>query len=214
MKISLQNCFTTITSLSGYVIGSIPFAVIISRMKGVNILETNSCNPGATNVKRSVGALAGNMVFMLDFLKGFIPIAIIQYTFLSKHEYFAPNTNLILLTSLILGHSFSIFLKFRGGKGVSTTMGGLLALMPGCFVIGVLTWLVVFRATRFVSLASIFFVSSLPLTSYLFGYSREAIIFCTALMVIVALKHMSNIKRLWNGTEYRFSKKQQPDHDI
>ncbi|MDR1458207.1 MAG: glycerol-3-phosphate 1-O-acyltransferase PlsY [Puniceicoccales bacterium] len=214
MEISAQNYLIAGTLLCGYVIGSIPFAVIISRMNGVNILKVNSGNPGATNVRRSVGKWAGNTVFILDFLKGFIPTALVQYVFLSKYKDFTTNLNLVLIGGLILGHNFSIFLKFRGGKGIATTMGGLLAIMPGCFGIGILTWLVIFKATRFVSLASISFVVSLPLTSYLFGYSNKAIIFCIVLMVIAILKHKSNIKRLWEGTEYRFSKNNREDHDI
>ncbi|MDR2735749.1 MAG: glycerol-3-phosphate 1-O-acyltransferase PlsY [Puniceicoccales bacterium] len=214
MEISEQNYFMSGVLLIGYIIGSIPFAVIISRMHGVNILKVNSGNPGATNVKRSVGNKAGNLVFILDFLKGFIPTALVQYVFLRQYVNFTINVNIALLAGLILGHNFSIFLKFKGGKGITTTMGGMLAIMPGCFGVGLVTWLVIFKATRFVSLASLFFVTSLPLTSYLFGYPKEAIVFCIALMVIAILMHRANIKRLLDGTEYRFIKNQQENHDI
>ncbi|MDR0351780.1 MAG: glycerol-3-phosphate 1-O-acyltransferase PlsY [Puniceicoccales bacterium] len=213
MEMLVQNYLALTTLLCGYFIGSISFGVVMAKIYGINIFKVNSGNPGATNVNRSIGKWAGTMVFILDFLKGFIPTALVQHIFLSQYRDFTINMNLILLTGLILGHNFSIFLKFRGGKGVATAMGGVLTLMPWCFAIGILIWLMIFKITRFVSLASLSFVASLPLTSYLFGYSNETMVFCIGLMVVISLKHRENIKRLWKGTEYRFSKSCRKNHD-
>jgi glycerol-3-phosphate acyltransferase PlsY len=205
MEMSAQDYLMLGALLGGYVIGSIPFAVIISRIHGVNILRVNSGNPGATNVKRSIGKGAGNIVFALDFLKGFLPVAIAR---LLGHWYkiFTPNLGLVLLIGLILGHNFSIFLRFKGGKGISTTMGGLLALMPWCSVIGMMVWVIILKSTGFVSLASLYFETSLRKTSYLFEYPREFIGGLIGLMLMSILKHRDNIKRLLAGTEYKFTR--------
>jgi glycerol-3-phosphate acyltransferase PlsY len=192
--------------LVGYSIGSIPFAVLITKTKGIDILREGSGNPGATNVKRILGKKYGILVFVLDFLKGFLPVFIAKIHF-QLHPNLANTTCATLLVSLVLGHSFSLFLKFRGGKGVATTIGGLTVLMPAVTLLGVLLWYSVFTITRFVSLASLCFVLSLPLNAYLFAYPKELIELTFFLITIISLKHIPNIRRLWNGVENRFDDK-------
>lgn len=191
--------------LAGYLLGSISFAVIISRCHGVDILKAGSGNPGATNVKRVLGKKAGNTVFVLDFLKGFVATA--WPLLFWKDGNYVISLQIAGMMAAIIGHSFSIFLKFRGGKGVATAMGGLLALSPWVLIVGVLLWIIVFYLSRYVSLASIVFGLSLPLSSWLLGDERIVTWFLLLLALLIIVRHRSNIKRLIQGTENRFEKK-------
>ena len=193
--------------LIGYFLGSINFAVLVAKYKGLDLFSLGSGNPGATNVKRTIGPFWGNTVFFLDFSKGYLAV------FLSQSILVLEGLNYDLLGILgllgtILGHSFSIFLKFRGGKGVATTMGGLLALMPWVLLLGLAAWLMVFFSTRVVALASIVFAISLPISFYfLHNFSDVRWIFCIVLAILIVVRHYSNIQRLLSGKEHDFSKK-------
>ena len=193
--------------LIGYFLGSINFAVLVAKYKGLDLFSLGSGNPGATNVKRTIGPFWGNTVFFLDFSKGYLAV------FLSQSILALEGLNFDLLGILgllgtILGHSFSIFLKFRGGKGVATTMGGLLALMPWVLLLGLAAWLMVFFSTRVVALASIVFAISLPISFYfLHDFSDVRWIFCIVLAILIVVRHYSNIQRLLSGKEHDFSKK-------
>ena len=129
-------------ALVGYLLGSIPFGVIVAKRYGVDIFSVGSGNPGATNVLRSIGKPAGYMVFFLDFLKGLIAVTWFLFPWVS----FSGDSTLGLwgLPGAVLGHTYPIFSSFRGGKGVATTMGGLLGVMPGCLIIGLVTWVIIF----------------------------------------------------------------------
>jgi glycerol-3-phosphate acyltransferase PlsY len=160
--------------LMGYIIGSVPFAVLIAKTQGVDILSQDSGNSGATNVKRVLGKKYGNLISCLDFLKGLLPVSIAK-TYFQVHPDLANSTCAALLAGLVFGHSFSLFLKFRGGKGVATTVSGLTILMPSVTLLGVILWYSVFTITRFVSLAFLCFALSLPLNAHLFAYQKEII---------------------------------------
>ncbi len=191
-----------VVSVCGYLIGSIPFAVIIGKVYGINILEVGSGSPGATNIKRSIGKVAGNVCFLLDFLKGVLAAG---WPMLSL--FAAENTiglGMLGLVAAILGHSYSLFIKFRGGKGVATTMGGLLVITPIALAVGIVIWVILFFTFRYVSVASIAFGISLPLTNLIVGILDLRLWLCLALAVIIILRHRSNIKRLMKGTENRF----------
>lgn len=193
-----------IVVLIGYLLGSISFAVIISRFYGVDILKAGSGSPGATNVKRIVGKKAGNLVFTLDFLKGTLATAWPLLFLLNDDlSFYLCLTGLI---AAVIGHNFSIFLKFRGGKGIATTMGGILILMPWSLLIGLFIWLLAFFATRYVSLASILFGLSLSISAILLQLSNAQTGLSIALTILIILRHRPNIKRLLNGTENRFTK--------
>ncbi|MGJ3243641.1 MAG: glycerol-3-phosphate 1-O-acyltransferase PlsY [Opitutales bacterium] len=187
--------------LAGYLLGSVSFAVLVAKARGVDIFQAGSGNPGATNVKRVLGRKAGNLVFMLDFLKGAVATG---WPLLAPVETTAPVAAICGLLGAILGHSFSCFLKFRGGKGVATTMGGLLALMPIVLFVGLGVWVLVFFTSRYVSLASIAFGVSLPLSAWLTGLGPVMLGFSLALALLIVVRHRSNIRRLLNGTESRF----------
>lgn len=190
----------------GYLLGAISFAVIIARSKGVDIFSEGSGNPGATNVKRVLGSGPGNLCFALDALKGFVAAGWPQMQSMGVQS--SPEILSILgLAAAILGHSFSIFIRFKGGKGVATTMGGLLAMMPLVLFSGLGVWLLVFYTSKYVSLASIVFGISLPILAVILGSGTPLVVFALILAVLIVVRHNSNIKRLLNGTENRFSKK-------
>lgn len=189
-----------IITLIGYLIGSISFASIIANSQGVDIFKEGSGNPGATNVKRVLGAKWGNLAFVLDALKGFTAAGLPLIAYEGDNRL-----AVIALLAAIMGHSFSIFLKFRGGKGVATTMGGLLALMWMVLLIGISIWLILFFTTKIVALASIIFALSLPITAYfIFGHQDPRFYLSIILMVFIVLRHRSNIVRIFTGKENTF----------
>lgn len=193
-------------AVAGYLIGSIPFAVLIAKSRGIDIFSVGSGNPGATNVMRAVGKSYGYGCFLLDALKGVTAVLIGQGLALQGGPSMQA-AGIVALLGAILGHSFSIFLKLRGGKGVATTVGGLLALMPPVLLIGALVWLVVFFAFRYVSLASLLLGISLPVSAFFLRMDRLEIGFCLALSVLIVVRHRSNIQRLLAGTENKAGSK-------
>ena len=193
--------------LIGYFLGSINFAVLVAKYKGLDLFSLGSGNPGATNVKRTMGAFWGNTVFLLDFSKGYLAVFLAQSILVLEGLNY-DLLGILGLLGAILGHSFSIFLKFRGGKGVATTMGGLFALMPWVLVLGLVAWLIVFFSTRVVAIASIVFAISLPISFYLLHYLQDVRwIFCIVLAILIVVRHYSNIQRLLSGEEHGFAKK-------
>ncbi|MFT5836998.1 MAG: glycerol-3-phosphate acyltransferase PlsY [Candidatus Azotimanducaceae bacterium] len=186
-------------TLVGYLIGAISFAVLVARSQGVDIFREGSGNPGATNVKRVLGKQWGHTVFILDALKGLIaagwPLIV----------YGDDRLGVIGLIAAILGHSFSVFLKFRGGKGVATTIGGLLALMWGVLLIGLLVWVIIFYTTKVVALASILFAVSLPIAAFFLHGSEDPRFFLGLVLgILIVVRHRSNITRLFAGKENHF----------
>jgi len=189
----------------GYLVGSLSFGYWVAKANGVDIFSVGSKSPGATNVKRSVGNVAGNAVFVLDFLKGILATGwpLIEY---SKLEY-SESYGLIGLFAAVIGHSFSVFTRFRGGKGVAAMLGGLVALMPYAALIGIIVWLIVFYTTRYVSVASILMSVSLPFSNRIFDSSVSLFWMSIALVLVVIVRHKSNISRLLKGEENRFERK-------
>ena len=188
-----------LTTIIGYFLGAISFAVIMARSKGVDILKEGSGNPGATNVKRILGKKWGYTIFALDALKGFTAAG------LPLMVYGDDRLALIGLVAAILGHSFSVFLKFRGGKGVATTIGGLLALMCPVVLIGLVVWLIIFYTKKIVALASIFFAVSLPISAYFIYDTEEPRFYLSAaLALFIVIRHRSNIIRMFSGNENKF----------
>ena len=205
--------------LTGYLIGSINFAVLVAKNHGVDILSVGSGNPGATNVKRVLGKGPGNLVFGLDVFKGalgtFLPFFIIWG--LNTHwdgsmDDFGkaltdPDTDSVLITSFVatlVGHCYSIFLGFKGGKGVASTIGGLTIILPMPILLGVMIWVIAFYSTKYVSVASMLLGISLPITAWAMKDSPTEIIFAAVLALFNIWTHRANIQRLRQGTESRF----------
>ena len=208
-----------IFALLGYLIGSVNFAVLVAKKHGVDILKEGSGNPGATNVKRVLGKGPGNLVFALDALKGFVGAGLPHLLLKFGAEVPAPEALRILyfacvagFVGTLLGHCFSCFLKFKGGKGVASTIGGLLVLLPVPILIGAAIWGLVFTLSRYVSLASIALGVSLPLSCWLLPlftkltFGQPEFWFAAAIAAFNVWTHRSNIGRLLAGTENRFVK--------
>ena len=196
----------------GYLLGSIPFGVLVAKRMGVDIYSVGSGNPGATNVLRSIGKPAGYTVFLLDFFKGVLATVWFKFGLVA----FSGDPNLALwgLPAAVLGHTYPLFAKFKGGKGVATAMGGLLGVMPGCLLIGLVSWGVIFVTTRYVAVASIGFGLSLPLCSIIGYWNADdksghfsKLILSLIIMVWIIWRHRSNLQRLKDGTENRFERK-------
>ncbi len=203
---SLDVIAASLSAGLGYLIGSLSFGYWIAKANGVDIFTVGSKSPGATNVKRSVGKSAGNWVFALDFVKGLAAMGwpIVVYS----NTGYSDAYGLIGLFAAVIGHSFSLFTGFRGGKGVAAMLGGVVALMPVAAFIGIGVWLVVFYSTRYVSVASIVMAISLPVSNYFLDTSSALRWVSVALALVVVLRHKSNISRLIRGEENRFEKKQ------
>ena len=202
-------------ALLGYLIGSVNFAVLVAKKHGVDILKEGSGNPGATNVKRVLGKGPGNLVFALDALKGFVGAGLptlVGYVIAAQGIALAIPGDAFVhgvagFVGTLLGHCFSCFLKFKGGKGVASTIGGLLVLLPIPILIGATLWGLVFLASRYVSLASIALGVSLPVSCLFLKYGQSQFWFAAAIAAFNVWTHRSNIGRLLNGTENRFVKK-------
>jgi len=200
-----------IVTIVGYLLGAVPFAVLIAKSRGVNILEVGSGNPGSTNVKRTLGKKAGNLCFALDFGKGMVAAGWPMLPFSGATE--TLGLGIIGLLAAIIGHSYSVFIGFRGGKGVATSAGGILVLFPIPWLVGAVVWVAVFMISRYVSLASMLAAIGIAAAQFvLFYLSPEAshktgAVFLGLLALIVIYRHRSNIKRLLSGTENRFEKK-------
>ncbi|MCP3967494.1 MAG: glycerol-3-phosphate 1-O-acyltransferase PlsY [Lentisphaerae bacterium] len=199
--------------LGAYLIGAIPWAYLIGKWKGIDLREYGSGNYGATNVTRVIGKWHGRLCFILDFLKGFIPVFAVSM--MIKYGWFEDKyqlSQIIAAFGAVLGHIFPVYTRFRGGKGMSTSAGAILGLAPYSVLIAAAVWVVVFLASRYVSLASIAAAAVLPVCAtfislmklYVHSYYVLGFLYLLALLAIV--KHSSNIKRLMNGTESRFSK--------
>ncbi len=188
-----------------YIVGSIPTAYIFGKLlKGIDIREHGSGNVGATNVFRVIGKVPGIIVLIIDFLKGFLAVTIIPLVLeLSYPGVFRGAIYFITLIggAVIAGHIWTIFLKFKGGKGVATTAGVMIALAPLVFLSCLIIWAVIFFIWRYVSLASIVASCALPIMALVFGRSLSFIIFCCILCAVGVYGHRSNIKRLIQGTE-------------
>lgn len=199
-------CTFFVFIILGYLVGSISFARIVARLYKLDITKAGSGNPGATNVNRTLGWCAGVAVFLGDFFKSFIMILGAQCV-PGVSDKLKVYLEICTMVAVVVGHNFPVFFGFRGGKGISATMGGLLVLMPSTLIIGMLVWYVIFHATRFVSLASLFFAASLPVTAFVFGYPVPDVYFSVLICVMIFWRHKENIRRLYHGVEYKFVRK-------
>ncbi|MFH1001857.1 MAG: glycerol-3-phosphate 1-O-acyltransferase PlsY [bacterium] len=189
--------------ISCYLLGSIPFGYIVGKLfKKVDIREFGSGNIGATNVLRILGPLLASFVVIGDIGKGIFSIYLVQYFNID---------NLLILTiaglAVICGHDWSLFLGFKGGKGIATTFGVVFALNPTISILALIIWGVVVITTRYVSLSSIFAVISIFIFTILFKQPYEYIIFSAIIMILGIFKHKENIERLKSKKERKIGEK-------
>lgn len=197
--------------VAGYLVGAIPFGLLIAKLKGIDIRKVGSGNIGATNVLRAVGKPWGITTFILDALKGLAGSFIFPAvgTHLGADFQSLELAGLVGGVAAILGHTFPIYLGFKGGKGVATSAGAVLGLAPLAILIGLTLWTISFYAFRYVSLASIIGAITAVTTGWILYRANGLLlpIALTVLGLLVILRHHANIKRLLNGTESRFVKK-------
>jgi glycerol-3-phosphate acyltransferase PlsY len=195
-----------------YLIGSIPWGYLLARSKGIDIRQYGSRNIGAANVLRVMGKKWGYLVFLCDFFKGFLSVKL--GSLIAAH--FLVNLvlgSVIAAIACVLGHNYTIWLSFKGGKGIATSAGAVLALFsPLVFVSVGVVWIAVFLIGRYTSLASISAAVALPIAALLIvaktGTDFWLLIAFSILMGALAIwRHRSNLVRLLNGTENRFGKK-------
>ncbi|OAM03788.1 MAG: acyl-phosphate glycerol 3-phosphate acyltransferase [Wolbachia endosymbiont of Dactylopius coccus] len=180
-----------------YILGSIPFSLIIAKINGINLREVGSGNIGATNVARTGNKRLAVLALFLDSLKGFVGV----YT----AQQFCDNNDFYIYVSAILavlGHMFPIWLRFNGGKGVATTLGVLVALNISIALAFVFVWLIVFFIFRYSSLASLAANAAAVIASFFF--QKELFLILLTVAILIFLKHYKNIANLLQGREHKF----------
>ncbi len=184
-----------------FLIGSIPTGLLIAKSKGIDLRKTGSGNIGATNVMRAIGKEAALLTLLGDIGKGIIPIIIVRLV--SPGFLYEAAAGF----SAIMGHNFSIFLKFKGGKGVATSLGVLTAFSPHVGLFTAMLWLITAKWTRYSSLSALVAFGLLPLSFYIIDYSRQNIIFGVIIASLIFIRHTANIKRLVQGAETKIGQK-------
>lgn len=190
--------------LLAYLIGATPFGFLAAKLKGIDIRQHGSGNIGATNVLRVLGKPIGIAVLVLDALKGLVPVWIAQ-------RLVATGDLIPILTAVaaILGHNYTFWLKFKGGKGIATSAGAMAPLLPVPLLVALVLWAILFRTTRYVSVASITAALSLPFTEAIRGYwsgtwSWGFFLLALFLGILATWRHRGNLTRLRAGTEPKF----------
>jgi len=205
-----------IAALMGYLLGALPFGYLVARAHGVDIFKAGSGNPGATNVKRVLGSKAGNIVYVFDALKGVVAAGwpLVWCPALRPSDHLCGNDpsaasmlGVAGLVAAVLGHSFSCFTRFKGGKGVATASGGLLVLMPLPGLIAILVWIITFVLSRYVSLASLLATLAVPTAAWSLGLPLTLKLMATGLSGLVVVRHSANVRRLLAGTEHRWTRR-------
>ncbi|MBI5408367.1 MAG: glycerol-3-phosphate 1-O-acyltransferase PlsY [Nitrospirae bacterium] len=199
---------------AAFIMGSIPFGLLTTKNKGIDLRAAGSKNIGATNVLRTAGKWPALLTLLGDVLKGVIPVLICSYIVAAKIP--AENTELLNAAkdlwggiaglSAVAGHIFSVFLSFKGGKGVATGLGVLIAYSPLTAAATLLIWISIAAITRYSSLAAIIAVGALPVTFRLLDHSNIKIIFGILLAVLIVYRHKENIKRLVKGEESKIGR--------
>ena len=192
---------------AAYLLGSIPFGVLAGRSRGVDVRKHGSGNIGFSNVLRVLGPGPALLVFVADVLKGVIPVLGARWLF---RAWSVPSPDLWLLAvglAPILGHTFSIFLGFRGGRAVATTLGVLLAMVWQAAAVGLGVWILVVAATRYISAGSIAAAVTVPVYLAIVGVRGEWAVFWTAVGALIVARHIANLGRLLEGRETKIGER-------
>ncbi|HEY3600514.1 MAG TPA: glycerol-3-phosphate 1-O-acyltransferase PlsY [Chthoniobacterales bacterium] len=203
-----------IAAAAGYLLGSCPNGLLICNALGINIRGQGSGNIGATNVLRVVGKKWGYTVFALDALKGFLAvlIALIASRWIAPEARRPELVGIVAGIACVLGHTFPVWLRFHGGKGVATSAGVLLGLMPIAVLSVFVVWLLLFQLSRYVSVGSIGAAIALPIFVAIYLHLRvlkgpALLPFSILIAAVVVWRHRSNLRRLYQGEEERFRDK-------
>jgi glycerol-3-phosphate acyltransferase PlsY len=194
--------------IGSYLIGSIPSGLVIGKLKGIDVREYGSGNIGTTNVLRTLGARYGALVLIADVFKGVIAVLLARYIIGS------PMSEMAAGFAAVAGHDWSLFLKFKGGRGVATSLGGILPMAmwaPLAAVAGVVIFIALIALTRYVSLASIMgSLSAVVAMAVFMGIGRvpwEYLVYIVVVVALIIFQHRDNISRLLSGTESKLGQK-------
>lgn len=193
-----------------YLLGAIPFGYLAGKLlKGIDIRKYGSGNLGATNVYRTVGKISGIFVLLLDIGKGLLAVRLASCLVLDN--LIVDRELILIITGLcaVIGHNWPIYLKFKGGKGVATSVGVFIGLAPLAMLICIGLFVAIVAIWRYISLGSIIIACCLPLLLYYYNYGTYLLIFSILVGIFIILRHTSNIKRLISGTENKFGQKNQ-----
>jgi glycerol-3-phosphate acyltransferase PlsY len=213
LSISVRIVGYILALLCGYLLGSIPTGFLVAKARGIDIRRVGSGNIGATNVFRYLGIPAGIFVLLVDALKGWLAVALLSnlicdWLFPDAGQLSRDWFHICAGLAAILGHNFTCWLHFKGGKGIATSAGVLVALVPTPLFLILAVWIVVFALGRYVSLASIAASFTLPFATWITMDRNVRLTAVTGGMAVLAIyKHRSNIKRLLKGTESRVGAK-------
>ena len=200
---------TVLLILIAYVLGSIPNALWVGKtFKNIDVREHGSKNTGSTNAARVLGPKLGIFTLILDILKGALPTylgIVLGADLLTRMTGIDKLDIIVIGMAAILGHTFSLFLKFKGGKAVATTLGVFLVLVPYAILILLVVFFVIFGLTKYVSLASVISAVALPIAVYFTTRHIPLTILGIIIGLLVIIRHKENIKRLINGTESKLS---------
>ena len=196
---------------TAYLLGSIPTGFLVAKAKGIDIRTVGSGNIGATNAFRVLGRPAGIMVLAADFLKGLLACGVLPWLLFHTGEFEEARVGPEIAAGFcaILGHNFTVWLGFKGGKGIATSAGVLTALVPWALLTILTFWITLFAVTRYVSIASIVASASLPVATWVFYRNGWLTLVTGAMGVLAIYRHRGNIQRLLNGTEPRFTRKKE-----
>lgn len=197
--------------LLSYLLGAVPFGFLLVRVfKGIDLRAVGSGNIGATNTMRVLGRPLGVIAFLMDLGKGFVPVALIA-PWLAGETVDPGWLGVSCGAAAVCGHVWPVYLRFRGGKGVATGFGALLAIDPWIILLAGIGWLAVIVTTRFVGLASVVMGLLFPVVAYIRRgseeYGEEVILASLALTILILLRHRSNLERMIAGTEPRIGLK-------
>ena len=200
-------------AILSYFVGAIPFGMLVARTRGIDIMKVGSGNIGATNVVRALGPKYGILVFVLDVLKGAVPGIVTHFVVdAPKYGVQIQTWQFIFGVVSILGHMFSPFLKFKGGKGVATGLGAALGSVPLTGLCAFAVMIVSTLVTRYISLSSLIAATSvIPISIWLTKDEPQTRPILVLMVVFIFYKHRSNISRLIAGTESRFTFRKQLD---
>jgi glycerol-3-phosphate acyltransferase PlsY len=193
-----DNMVLILLIAGSYLLGSLPTGLLLGKVYGIDVRKEGSGNIGATNLYRTLGRKVGVMTLVGDCLKGMLPVLAVQYSGL-PFEYAAW-----VGLAAFCGHVFSVFLRFRGGKGVATALGVFLALSPIAVAIALGVFITLMLIWRYVSIASISAAAVMPIAVWVMGGGRVLMMVTMLIAVVVIVRHIENIKRLVAGTENRF----------
>jgi glycerol-3-phosphate acyltransferase PlsY len=191
----------------GYLLGSIPFGLVIGKMVGADVRQEGSRNIGATNVSRVLGKKLGFLTLVCDCLKGFVPMALVSYV-LPESE---SREMVIALTGVmaVVGHMFPVYLRFKGGKGVATGLGVFFYLSPVAIALSLVVFVFSVALSGFVSVGSLLASGLIPLWLYFLGASKTTILAAFLVALLIWIKHHENISRLLQGKEKSWKKAKQ-----